>query len=192
MLIGWSPAGGSSVNVSGGVLNLTGDGSDFVVGYGAAASMNITGGTVNLNRSLAFNNSSTLSLSGTGLVNIDSGGMMNASPVIHGGGTLRFNGGGGNSANNLSVYDGTVDLNGQNLPSGTWGNFLPRANGNRILNSSSSAATIADGNRGCMEQAWPIPRQAMACPDHRRWRTRRRRNAGCRGSGSAPGAAGCR
>jgi autotransporter-associated beta strand protein len=146
MRVGWSTTPGSSVNVSGGVLNLTGVSSPFVVGHGATAAMNITGGTVNLNRSLTFNNSSTLTISGTGVLNINTGGALTVSPSIQSGGTLRFNGGAGNTANNLSVFGGTVDVNGQSLPTGTWANWLPRADGNRLLNSSTSPATIADGN----------------------------------------------
>jgi autotransporter-associated beta strand protein len=146
MRVGWSTTPGSSVNVSGGVLNLTGVSSPFVVGHGATAAMNITGGTVNLNRSLTFNNSSTLTISGTGVLNINTGGALTVSPSIQSGGTLRFNGGAGNTANNLSVFDGTVDVNGQSLPTGTWANWLPRADGNRLLNSSTSPATIANGN----------------------------------------------
>jgi autotransporter-associated beta strand protein len=108
--------------------------------------MNVTGGTVNLNRPLAFNNASTFSIGGTGLVNLNTGGSLSASPTIQSGGTLKFNGGGGNPANNLFVQGGTVDVNGRTLPAGTWGNWLPTADGNRILNSSASPAVIADGN----------------------------------------------
>jgi autotransporter-associated beta strand protein len=146
MLVGWSAAGGSSVNVSGGILNLSGNADTFVVGHGAVAAMNVTGGTVNLNRSLAFNNASTLNIGGTGLVNLNTGGSLRASPTIQSGGTLKFIGGGGNPANNLFVQGGTVDVNGQTLPAGTWANWLPTAAGNRLSNSSPVPAVIANGN----------------------------------------------
>jgi autotransporter-associated beta strand protein len=146
MLVGWSAAGGSSVNVSGGVLNLSGGGSPFVVGYGAAATMSVSGGTVNLNRSLAFNNSSSLTIGGTGVFSVNTNGALTASPIIQPGGTLRFNGGGGNSGNNLMIQGGTVDVNGQTIPAGTWANWLPTADGNRLINSGTSPAVIADGN----------------------------------------------
>jgi len=146
MLVGWSATPGSSVNVSGGVLNLSGGGSPFVVGYGAAATMSVSGGTVNLNRSLAFNNSSSLTIGGTGVFSVNTNGALTASPIIQPGGTLRFNGGGGNSGNNLMIQGGTVDVNGQTIPAGTWANWLPTADGNRLINSGTSPAVIADGN----------------------------------------------
>ena len=146
MLVGWSATPGSSVNVSGGVLNLSGGGSPFVVGYGAAATMSVSGGTVNLNRSLAFNNSSSLTIGGTGVFSVNTNGALTASPIIQPGGILRFNGGGGNSGNNLMIQGGTVDVNGQTIPAGTWANWLPTADGNRLINSGTSPAVIADGN----------------------------------------------
>ena len=146
MLIGWSAAAGSAINVSGGVLNLSGNADTFVVGHGAAAAMNISGGTVNLNRSLAFNNASVLNISGTGLVKINVGGSLSASPTIQSGGTLTFNGGSGNPNNSLSVQGGTLDINGQNLPAGTWANYYSTADGNRIVNSSATPAIIANSN----------------------------------------------
>ena len=150
MLIGWSTAGGSSVNVSGGVFNLTGTGGTFVVGHGAAAALNVSGGTVNLNRSLAVSNSSTLTVNGTGVVSINAGGSIAVSSgtlTVAGGGTLRFNGGDGGSANILRIQGGTVDVNGQSLPVGTWADWLPTGDGNRLLNSSTSPAVIATGNK---------------------------------------------
>ncbi|MBU3666488.1 MAG: hypothetical protein FGM15_11525 [Chthoniobacterales bacterium] len=93
MLIGWSTAGGSSVNVSGGTLNLTGNAPDFVVGHGGTAAMNVSGGTVNLERSLNLKNNSTLQIGGTGLFRIANGGSLSAtsgSITVANGGTLEL------------------------------------------------------------------------------------------------------
>ena len=144
---GLSGSGSGILNVTGG--NLT----TGYLGLGAGlnggsqtGALNISGGTVNFNRPLIFNNASTLGIGGTGIVNLNNGGSLSVSPTIQRGGTLKFNGGAGNPNNNLFVQGGTVDINGRTLAAGTWANYLSTADGNRILNSSASPAVIADGN----------------------------------------------
>ena len=65
---------------------------------------------------------------------------------INSGGTMRFAGGSGTSSKSLHAYGGTVDVNGQSLAEGTFANFIAQSTGAKLMNSSSSAASIAAGN----------------------------------------------
>ena len=170
MLVGWSTAGGSSVNISGGAFTLAANPGTASIGHGAAAAFTMTGGIATIHRTLAVQNDSTLQIGGTGLFRIANGGILTvpsgALTVAAGGvlevatggslaasgtltgGTLKFAGGTGSSGINFLVQSGgVVDVNGQTLPAGTWANYLPYGDGNnRLINSSSSPASIADGN----------------------------------------------
>jgi autotransporter-associated beta strand protein len=82
-----------------------------------------------------------------GTLRLDGGGAWTGGEIsIYTNGLVQFNGGTGVNTASLNAYGGTVDVNGQSLPGGSWANFIARSSGAKLMNSSASAATIASGN----------------------------------------------
>jgi autotransporter-associated beta strand protein len=86
-----------------------------------------------------------------GTVNVNTGGTLKPGAgnnmTVENGGTVKFNGGGG--TNTLTMFlgaGGTVDLNGQTIASGTWGNLIGNGAGATLKNSSTNLATISANN----------------------------------------------
>jgi len=134
-------AGGTgTVNVNGGsfaAYNL------LVGGNGAASgTLNLNGGTLSVANGFYVNSNGTL--------NLNSGGSLPAVNIgLGGGGTLNFNGGTGNASLNIFAgggAGGTVDVKGQTLAAGNWGNLIASGAGAVLKNSSTTASSIAAGN----------------------------------------------
>jgi autotransporter-associated beta strand protein len=78
---------------------------------------------------------------------LNSGGAWTGGEIaVNSGGVMRFNGGTGTSTASISAFGGTLDVNGQTLGSGSFANFIARDTGAKLMNSSSTAATIAANN----------------------------------------------
>jgi autotransporter-associated beta strand protein len=134
-------AGGTgTVNVNGGSFAAY----DLLVGGNGAASgtLNLNGGTLSVANALYVNSNGTL--------NLNSGGSLPAVNIgLGGGGALNFNGGTGNASLNIFAgggAGGTVDVKGQTLAAGNWGNLIVSGGGAVLKNSSATAASIANGN----------------------------------------------
>jgi autotransporter-associated beta strand protein len=134
-------AGGTgTVNVNGGSFAAY----DLLVGGNGAASgtLNLNGGTLSVANAFYVNSNGTL--------NLNSGGSLPAVNIgLGGGGALNFNGGTGNASLNIFAgggAGGTVDVKGQTLAAGNWGNLIVSGGGAVLKNSSATAASIANGN----------------------------------------------
>jgi autotransporter-associated beta strand protein len=148
----------SALNISGGTITATG------IEIASGSVMTNTGGTLNIsaitnNGTLFLDRGNTLafagSLSGEGITRIgagtvlslESGSAWNGSEIhLDSGAVVRFNGGTGTSTKSLNAFGGTLDVNGQSLPAGSFANFIAHNTGAKLVNSSSSAASIAAGN----------------------------------------------
>jgi autotransporter-associated beta strand protein len=132
--------GTGTVNVNGGsfaAYNL------LVGGNGAASgTLNLNGGTLSVGNNFSVNSNGTL--------NLNSGGSLPAVNIgLGGGGILNFNGGTGNASLNIFAgggAGGTVDVKGQTLAAGSWGNLIASGGGAVLKNSSATGASIANGN----------------------------------------------
>jgi autotransporter-associated beta strand protein len=157
MLFGWNTS--SSLNVSGGTLNMTGSGSVFRFGNSGQSFMNITtngvanlsGSGIDLLASSQINvNGGTLNLTNTtqanSIVNVTAGSQM----VVRGGGTLNMQAGTQtmNTAEALWLgYGGTTGT--LNLSGGTWqqNTYLRMgvfAEGNGIINQTGGTFEMAN------------------------------------------------
>ena len=144
LALGWEVTSGSSINVSGGSLTLSG-GDTAAVGWGAAASLNVSGtGTVNLNRELIVQNASTVGISGGSFVASNTTGKLNVSngAVTQSGGNVTFGTGealwlGG------GVGTGTYNLSGGTFTSNGLIRFGVFGSGTGIFNQSGGTAELS-------------------------------------------------
>jgi autotransporter-associated beta strand protein len=147
---GISVANNSVLNVSGGAVTAAG------LSIASGSAMTNSGGTLNVS---AITNSGTLvvasggslsnntTVNGGGTLTLNSGGAWTGGEIaVNSGGVMRFNGGTGTGTASINAYGGTLDVNGQNLGSGSFANFIARNTGAKLMNSSGTAATIAANN----------------------------------------------
>ena len=149
---GWGGGVTSQINVSGGTLNLSGSSSEFNLGSGGAAELNISGtGDVNLNRGLNVQNSSTVGISGgtfaisnAGSLNVTSGTVTVNGGAVTSGNGQDFIGNGSGTSGILNISSGSFSKSGNTL-------FLGWADGTGTVNQSGGSATVNElwlGNGG--------------------------------------------
>lgn len=139
VLIGWTGATSSAVNVTGGTVNFYG-GIDGVLGQGAAATMGVSGtGVFDVNRNFYIRNSSALTVSTGGTVNV-------AGQLLAQQGTVNI--AGGTLASTATVHVGYTQAATMNITSGTVTNtsttYMGFAGGNGTITQSGGSATYQD------------------------------------------------
>jgi fibronectin-binding autotransporter adhesin len=166
LYLGYSAGGNGTLNQSGGALGVTGIFS--VGGNGGAATWNISGGTQSItgaldvyaNSAININSGGTLgkavAIQSGGVVNVNTGGVLAEGATVASGGLLKFNGGNGAGVlgKYITLYGGTVDVNGQSIANRTWDAVISAAPGSKITNSSATAATIANTVAGNTIWLW--------------------------------------
>ena len=166
-VIGWNAGGTGTYTLNGGTYS-TGTNNTYIGFSGGAGTVNVNGGsfsaynlivggnsaasgTLNLNGgTLSLVNTDGFYVSSNGTLNLNSGGSLPATTLrVSSGGKLNFNGGTGNASLNIIAgggAGGTVDLNGQTLGNGSWGNLVAGGTGAVLRNSGTTAATIPNSS----------------------------------------------
>jgi autotransporter-associated beta strand protein len=166
LYLGFAPGGNGTFNQSGGAFGVTGFFS--VGGNFGAGTWNISGGTQSIAGALIVDSASVIninsggnltkapSINSGGVVNVNTGGIISEGASVTNGGLLKFNGGNGAGVlgKYITLYGGTVDVNGQNIANLTWDAVISDAPGSKISNSSATAATIANTVAGNTIWLW--------------------------------------
>lgn len=165
LLLGWTTS--STFNVNGGTVSLNGDGSgaaNYRIGHGATSTLNVSSGAFNLNTVAQIANSSSVNVSGTGVLNMNQ--YFDNTAINVSSGTVNYQRAGGNhlalgTNGVLGITGGQVNattaffvnLNADGIVNQSGGTFAQAANSSLVLGGGSAGSGVYNQSGGTLSAA---------------------------------------